>query len=123
MKRRPPRSTRTDTLFPYTTLFRSTYAMAGAAILSITLVHVMMGWMIRVKLPPEVRNPINRALTRAYRPGLDWVMRKPKTALVIAGLIFLTTAIPLSRLGGEFLPPLDEGDLLYMPTALPGLSP
>src|SRR3546814_2773277 len=95
--------------------------MAGAAILSITLVPVMMGWMIRGKIPPEERNPINRALTRAYRPGLDWVMRKPKTALVIAGLIFLTTAIPLSRLGGEFLPPLDEGDLLYMPTALPGL--
>src|SRR3546814_15543072 len=97
--------------------------MAGGAILSSTLGPVMMGWMIRGKIPPEERNPINRALTRAYRPGLDWVMRKPKTALVIAGLIFLTTAIPLSRLGGEFLPPLDEGDLLYMPTALPGLSP
>jgi copper/silver efflux system protein len=103
--------------------FTKTYAMAGAAILSITLVPVLMGWMIRGKIPPEGRNPINRGLTRAYRPGLDWVMRKPKTALVIAGLIFLTAAIPLSRLGGEFLPPLDEGDLLYMPTALPGLSP
>jgi copper/silver efflux system protein len=103
--------------------FTKTYAMAGAAILSITLVPVLMGWMIRGKIPPEERNPINRGLTRAYRPGLDWVMRKPKTALVIAGLIFLTTAIPLTRLGGEFLPPLDEGDLLYMPSALPGLSP
>ncbi|BBC71667.1 cation transporter [Altererythrobacter sp. B11] len=103
--------------------FTKTYAMAGAAILSITLVPVLMGWMIRGKIPPEERNPINRGLTRAYRPGLNWVMRRPKVTLIIAGLVFLTAAIPLSRLGGEFLPPLDEGDLLYMPTALPGLSP
>ena len=103
--------------------FTKTYAMAGAAILSITLVPVLMGWMIRGKIPPEERNPVNRGLTRAYRPGLDWVMRRPKVTLVMAGLVFLTAAIPLSRLGGEFLPPLDEGDLLYMPTALPGLSP
>ncbi len=103
--------------------FTKTYAMAGAAILSITLVPVLMGWMIRGKIPPEERNPINRGLTRAYRPGLDWVMRRPKVTLIMAGLVFLTAAIPLSRLGGEFLPPLDEGDLLYMPTALPGLSP
>ena len=103
--------------------FTKTYAMAGAAILSITLVPVLMGWLIRGKIPPEERNPINRGLTRAYRPGLDWVMRRPKVTLIIAGLVFLTAAIPLSRLGGEFLPPLDEGDLLYMPTALPGLSP
>ncbi|MXP29846.1 CusA/CzcA family heavy metal efflux RND transporter [Porphyrobacter algicida] len=103
--------------------FTKTYAMAGAAILSITLVPVLMGWMIRGKIPPEERNPVNRGLTRAYRPGLDWVMRRPKVTLIMAGLVFLTAAIPLSRLGGEFLPPLDEGDLLYMPTALPGLSP
>ncbi|WP_370190935.1 efflux RND transporter permease subunit [Qipengyuania sp.] len=103
--------------------FTKTYAMAGAAILSVTLVPVLMGWLIRGKIPPEERNPINRVLTRAYRPGLDWVMHRPKTTLAIAGLIFLTTLIPFSRLGGEFLPPLDEGDLLYMPSALPGLSP
>ncbi|QQN75199.1 efflux RND transporter permease subunit [Croceicoccus sp. YJ47] len=103
--------------------FTKTYAMAAAAILSITLVPVLMGWLVRGKIPPEDRNPVNRALTRAYRPGLDWVMRRPKTALVIAGLVFLTTLVPFSRLGGEFLPPLDEGDLLYMPSALPGLSP
>ena len=103
--------------------YTKTYAMAGAAILSITLVPVLMGWLIRGKIPREDRNPVNRALTRAYRPGLDWVMRRPKATLAIAGLIFLTTLIPFSRLGGEFLPPLDEGDLLYMPSALPGLSP
>merc|ERR1711969_238513 len=103
--------------------FTKTYAMAAAAILSITLVPVLMGWLIRGKIPREDSNPINKALTRAYRPGLDWVMRRPKATLVIAALIFLTTAIPFTRLGGEFLPPLDEGDLLYMPSALPGLSP
>ena len=103
--------------------FTKTYAMAAAAILSVTLVPVLMGWLIRGKIPPEDTNFINKGLTRAYRPGLDWVMRRPKMTLAIAGLIFLTTAVPFSRLGGEFLPPLDEGDLLYMPSALPGLSP
>ncbi len=103
--------------------FTKTYAMAAAAILSITLVPVLMGWLVRGKIPAEDSNPVNRALTRAYRPGLDWVMRRPKTTLAIAGLIFMTTLVPFSRLGGEFLPPLDEGDLLYMPSALPGLSP
>ena len=103
--------------------FTKTYAMAAAAILSITLVPVLMGWLVRGKIPPEDSNVINRSLTRAYRPGLDWVMRRPKITLAIAGLIFLTTLIPFSRLGGEFLPPLNEGDLLYMPSALPGLSP
>ena len=103
--------------------FTKSYAMAAAAILSVTLVPVLMGWLIRGRIPAEERNPVNRGLTRAYRPGLDWVMRRPKTTLALAGLIFLTALIPLSRLGGEFLPPLDEGDLLYMPTALPGLSP
>jgi len=103
--------------------FTKTYAMAAAAILSITLVPVLMGWLIRGKIPAEDSNPVNRLLTRAYRPGLDWVMRRPKTTLAIAGLIFMTTLVPFSRLGGEFLPPLDEGDLLYMPSALPGLSP
>ncbi|MGV2495269.1 efflux RND transporter permease subunit [Pelagerythrobacter aerophilus] len=103
--------------------FTKTYAMAAAAILSVTLVPVLMGWLIRGKIPSEDSNFLNRWLTRAYRPGLDWVMRRPKMTLAIAGVIFLTTAIPFLRLGGEFLPPLDEGDLLYMPSALPGLSP
>ena len=103
--------------------FTKTYAMAAAALLSITLVPVMMGWLIRGKIPSEDSNFLNRGLTKIYRPGLDWVMRWPKATLAIAGAIFLTTLVPFSQLGGEFLPPLDEGDLLYMPSALPGLSP
>jgi Cu(I)/Ag(I) efflux system membrane protein CusA/SilA len=102
--------------------FTKTYAMAAAAILSVTLVPVMMGYLIRGRIPAEARNPINRWLSAAYRPGLDWVLRRPKATLAIAALVFATTAWPLSRLGGEFLPMMDEGDLLYMPSALPGLS-
>lgn len=102
--------------------FTKTYAMAAAAILSVTLVPVLMGWLIRGRIPTEQANPVNRALTRAYRPAIDWVLRRPKATLVIAALIFATTAWPMARLGGEFLPAMDEGDLLYMPSALPGLS-
>ena len=102
--------------------FTKTYAMAAAAILSVTLVPVLMGYLIRGRIPAEQDNPINRGLTRAYRPALDWVMDKPKTTLVVAALAFVTTAWPLTHLGGEFLPPMDEGDLLYMPSALPGIS-
>ncbi len=99
-----------------------TYAMGSAAILSVTLVPVLMGWLIRGRIPAEQDNVVNRGLTRAYRPALDWVMRRPKLTLVIAGCMLLTTAWPLSRLGGEFIPAMDEGDLLYMPSALPGIS-
>src|SRR3546814_6962424 len=98
------------------------YAMAGAAILSVTLVPVLMGWLIRGKIPAEQANPINRWLTHIYRPAIDWTLHRPKTVLVIAALVFATTAFPLSRLGGEFMPNMDEGDLLYMHSALPGLS-
>ncbi|MDP3855774.1 efflux RND transporter permease subunit [Phenylobacterium sp.] len=102
--------------------FTKTYAMAAASILSVTLVPVLMGYLIRGRIPAEQDNPVNRVLTGAYRPALDWVMRKPRTTLILAALAFATTAWPLSRLGGEFLPMMDEGDLLYMPSALPGLS-
>jgi Cu(I)/Ag(I) efflux system membrane protein CusA/SilA len=102
--------------------FTKTYAMAAAAILSVTLVPVLMGYLIRGRIPAEQDNPLNRALTRAYRPALDWVLRRPRTTLLLAALAFATTAWPLSRLGGEFLPSMDEGDLLYMPSALPGIS-
>ncbi len=102
--------------------FTKTYAMAGAAILSVTLVPVLMGYLIRGRIPAEDANLLNRGLTAAYRPALDWVMRRPRTTLVIAALAFATTAWPLSQLGGEFMPQIDEGDLLYMPSALPGLS-
>jgi copper/silver efflux system protein len=102
--------------------FTKTYAMAGAAILSVTLVPVLMGWLIGGKIPKEDDNPINRALTRLYSPALNWVLKRPRATLVVAALAFATTAWPLSQLGGEFMPQLDEGDLLYMPSALPGLS-
>ncbi|MGY6274242.1 efflux RND transporter permease subunit [Methylomonas sp. MgM2] len=102
--------------------FTKTYAMAAAAVLSVTLIPILMGYWIRGRIPNETDNPLNRWLIGAYRPVLEMVLRKPKTTLLVAVLAFLTTFWPLGRLGGEFLPPLDEGDLLYMPTALPGLS-
>ncbi|MBI3090440.1 MAG: efflux RND transporter permease subunit [Candidatus Tectomicrobia bacterium] len=102
--------------------FTKTYAMAAAAALSVTLIPIMMGYWIRGKLPDESRNPLNRWLVRAYHPLLDAVLARPKLTLVLAVLLTLTAAWPISRLGGEFLPPLDEGDLLYMPSALPNLS-
>ena len=102
--------------------FTKSYAMAGAAVLSVTLVPVLMGWLIRGRIPAEGDNPINRLLAAAYRPVLDWVMRRPRTTLVIAACVFATTAWPLAHLGGEFMPQINEGDLLYMPSALPGLS-
>ncbi len=102
--------------------FTKTWAMAAAAGLSVTLVPLLMGYWIRGKLPSEKNNPISRGLIRVYQPLLERVLIRPKTTLVVAVLVFLTTAWPLSHLGGEFLPPLDEGDLLYMPSALPGLS-
>ncbi len=102
--------------------FTKTYAMAAAALLSITLIPVLMGLLIRGKIPSEDANPVNRWLTRAYRPALDWVLARPKQALLIAALIFVTSLWPMARLGGEFMPQMNEGDLLYMPSALPGVS-
>ena len=102
--------------------FTKTYAMAGAALLSITLIPVLMGWLIRGRIPSEDSNPINRYLTRIYRPALDWVLAKPKAALLIAGLVFASSLWPISQTGGEFMPQMNEGDLLYMPSALPGIS-
>lgn len=98
--------------------FTKTYAMAGAAILSITLIPVLMGYFIRGKIPSEEKNPISRFLVKIYRPALDWSLKSPKKLLVIAVLVFATSAWPISQLGGEFMPQMDEGDLLYMPNAL-----
>jgi Cu(I)/Ag(I) efflux system membrane protein CusA/SilA len=98
------------------------YAMAAAAGLSITLVPVLMGYWIRGSIPGEVDNPLNRWLIRLYQPVLEAVLRHPRFTLALALLVFLTGLWPAARLGGEFLPPLDEGDLLYMPTSLPGIS-
>ncbi len=102
--------------------FTKTYAMAAAAGLAVTLIPVLMGYLIRGRIPEEHRNPVNRVLIKLYRPLLDAVLRHPKATLLAAALVCVVTAWPLLRLGGEFMPPLDEGDLLYMPSALPGQS-
>lgn len=102
--------------------FTKTWAMAMAAGLGITLIPVLMGYFIRGKIPDEKANPINRFLIRLYEPLLDKVLAFPKTTLTLALLLLLVTLWPLSRLGSEFMPPLDEGDLLYMPSTLPGIS-
>jgi len=102
--------------------FTKTYAMAAAAGLSVTLVPVLMGYLIRGRIPRETANPLNRLLMAIYRPALEAVLRFPKVTLGVAAIVLALTAIPMLQLGGEFMPPLDEGDLLYMPSALPGLS-
>jgi len=102
--------------------YTKTYAMAAAAGLSVTLVPVLMGYLIRGRIPQEGRNPLNRLLIAGYRPLLAIVLRAPWLTIAVAVLLAVSSLIPLSRLGTEFLPPLDEGDLLYMPSALPGLS-
>ena len=102
--------------------FTKTYAMAAAAGLSVTLVPVLMGYLIRGRIPHEAANPVNRFLMAAYRPALEAVLRFPKATLVVASVLLAITLVPVMRLGGEFMPPLDEGDLLYMPSAFPGLS-
>ncbi|WP_099399652.1 efflux RND transporter permease subunit, partial [Iodobacter sp. BJB302] len=102
--------------------FTKTYAMAAAAGISITLVPILMGYWIRGAIPDENRNPLNRFLVKLYSPMLEAVLKRPKTTLIAAALVFITALWPASQLGGEFLPQMNEGDLLYMPSALPGLS-
>ncbi|EAM8764834.1 CusA/CzcA family heavy metal efflux RND transporter [Salmonella enterica] len=103
--------------------FTKTYSMAGAAILAIVVIPILMGFWIRGKIPAETSNPLNWFLVRAYRPLLLRVLHWPKLTLVVALLSILTIAWPLSKVGGEFLPQINEGDLLYMPSTLPGISP
>ena len=102
--------------------FTKTYAMAAAAGLAVTLIPVLMGYLIRGRIPDEHKNPINRGLIAVYRPMLEVVLRFPRSTIVVAALFFVASLWPLQHIGSEFMPPLDEGDLLYMPTALPGLS-
>jgi Cu(I)/Ag(I) efflux system membrane protein CusA/SilA len=102
--------------------FTKTYAMAAAAGLSITLVPVLMGYFIRGKVMPENRNPVNRILVAAYRPVINAVIRAPRATLALAAVVLLVGLWPATRLGSEFMPPLDEGDLMYMPTTYPGIS-
>jgi Cu(I)/Ag(I) efflux system membrane protein CusA/SilA len=102
--------------------FTKTYSMAAAAGLSVTLIPVLMYYFIRGRIPDERSNPLNRFLIFLYRPLLDFVLRHPKTMLLVSALAIIVTIVPLTRLGSEFMPPLVEGDLLFMPSALPGLS-
>jgi len=102
--------------------YTKTYAMAVAAGLAVTLIPVLMGYLIRGRIPEENRNPLNRFLIAIYRPALNTVLRSPMLTIALALLIAVATLWPASQIGGEFMPPLDEGDLLYMPSALPGIS-
>jgi Cu(I)/Ag(I) efflux system membrane protein CusA/SilA len=102
--------------------FTKTYAMAGAALLSITVVPALMIWLVRGKILPEAKNPLNRAVLWAYRPLLSAALRHRIVVLCIALLLLASSIYPLRQIGSEFMPPLNEGDLLYMPTTLPGLS-
>ncbi len=102
--------------------FTKTYAMAAAAGLAVTLVPVLMGYLIRGRIPEEHQNPLNRGLVTVYRPALAWALERPRMTLCLAALLLVVSAYPVMRIGAEFMPPLDEGDLLYMPSALPGIS-
>ena len=102
--------------------FTKTYAMAASALLSITLVPVLMGYLIRGKIMPEQANPLNRSIARLYRPAIKGVLAKPKLTMGAAVLITLGSVWPAGQIGSEFIPPLDEGDLMYMPTTFPGIS-
>ncbi|WP_275098307.1 efflux RND transporter permease subunit [Sedimenticola hydrogenitrophicus] len=102
--------------------FTKTYAMAASAALSVTLVPVLMGLFIRGKVLPEHKNPINRILIRAYMPVLKGALHFPKSTLFLTLLVTLIGFWPVNKIGSEFIPPLDEGDLMYMPTTYPGLS-
>jgi Cu(I)/Ag(I) efflux system membrane protein CusA/SilA len=102
--------------------FTKTYAMAASAALAITVVPVLMGYFIRGKVVAENKNPVNRLLIAGYMPLLKTVLRFPKITLAIAVVIFLVGIWPVNKIGSEFFPDLDEGDLMYMPTTYPGLS-
>ncbi|RTZ59094.1 MAG: CusA/CzcA family heavy metal efflux RND transporter [Gammaproteobacteria bacterium] len=102
--------------------FTKTYSMAMAAILSITLVPVLMGWFVRGKILPEHKNPVNRVVTWAYKPLINGVLNAPKTTVVLALIVLVIGLWPATKIGSEFMPPLDEGDLMYMPTTYPGIS-
>jgi Cu(I)/Ag(I) efflux system membrane protein CusA/SilA len=102
--------------------FTKTFSMFFASFLGLTLVPVLMLWLIRGKITPEIKNPVNRFLIGAYQPFVNFVLRYRAFTLIAALVILLLTIFPYSRLGSEFMPPLNEGTLLYMPTAVPGMS-
>ncbi|GAB3096002.1 efflux RND transporter permease subunit [Aestuariicella hydrocarbonica] len=102
--------------------FTKTYAMAASAALAVTLVPVLMGYFIRGKVLPEHKNPLNRALIAVYMPALKTALHYPKSTLVLALVVTIIGFWPASKIGSEFIPPLNEGDIMYMPTTYPGLS-
>jgi Cu(I)/Ag(I) efflux system membrane protein CusA/SilA len=102
--------------------FTKTYAMAAAAGLSITLVPVLMGYLVRGKILPEHKNPVNRVLIALYKPVLNVSLKYPKSMVLIALALMSSAYVPITKMGSEFIPPLDEGDLMYMPTTYPGIS-
>lgn len=102
--------------------YTKTYAMAASAALAVTLIPILMGYFIRGRIVPEHKNPLNRVLQHLYRPALLQALERPKTVLAVAVVLLASLAWPASRLGSEFMPPMYEGDLLYMPTTLPGVS-
>jgi Cu(I)/Ag(I) efflux system membrane protein CusA/SilA len=102
--------------------FTKTYAMAGSALLAITVVPVLMGLFIRGKIRSEEKHPLSRILIHAYRPVIHLVLKHKVLTILVAVVIVAVTVIPFTQLGSEFMPPLNEGDLLYMPTTLPGIS-
>ena len=102
--------------------YTKTYAMAASAALAITLVPVLMGYFIRGKVLAEHKNPVNKFLTALYMPALKTVLNFPKTTLAAAVVVLIIGLYPLDKIGSEFIPPLDEGDLMYMPTTYPGIS-
>jgi copper/silver efflux system protein len=102
--------------------YTKTFAMAGASILAITLIPILMLYFIRGRITPESKNPLSRFTTAIYRPVLRGILRIPKIAIFLAVLLMAATIYPFMQLGSEFMPPLDEGDLLYMPTTMPGIS-
>ncbi|MCC6544232.1 MAG: efflux RND transporter permease subunit [Nitrospirae bacterium] len=102
--------------------YTKTFSMAAAALLSITLVPILMGYFIRGHIMPEEKNPVSRFLIYIYRPAIDIVLRFKKTTIIIAVVILAISIYPFSRLGSEFMPPLNEGTLMFMPVTLPGIS-
>lgn len=103
--------------------FTASYAMAAAAGLAVTLVPVLLGWFIRGRIRPEADNPVTRGLVAAYRPLVGVLVRRPWLGVLAVALLLGSALYPASRIGTEFMPELDEGDLIYMPTTLPGLAP
>jgi Cu(I)/Ag(I) efflux system membrane protein CusA/SilA len=103
--------------------FTKTYSMAGAALLAVTAVPILMGYWIKGKIPKESENPLNSFLIKIYRPSLILVLKYPKLTILIALLALSSIIIPVTKTGGEFLPRINEGDLLYMPSTLPSISP